>query len=301
MNAVDLPVCEFKDAASSPAACAVPFISVLVPVRNEAAAIGSTLRQLLNQDYPVDRFEILVADGRSTDSTRQIVADLLRQHPSLKLLDNPKRWSSAGRNVALRESVGDIVLVIDGHCEIDQRRLSDGACIRVSTEWSGLYRQTAAARYCLWRLRCSVPSPSARASRLGHHPDSHIYSDRESFVRPDSVAMAYRREVFERIGSFDEAFDACEDVELNYRVAQARMTCFFTPRLAVRYQPRGTSAGLFHQMARYGRGRARLVAQASGDILSQNSSAGGLRRRFGRRADARASVGRCSGSPTVES
>src|SRR5207302_8409198 len=100
---------------------------------------------------------------------------------------------------------------------------------------------------------------TARASRLGHHPDSHIYSDREGFVPPQSVAVAYRREVFERVGLFDEAFDACEDVELNHRVARAGLRCFFTPRIQVRYQPRGTLAGLFRQMVRYGRGRVRLL------------------------------------------
>src|SRR5207253_399201 len=56
---------------------------------------------------------------------------------------------------------------------------------------------------------------AARASRLGHHPDSHIWSDRAGFVPPQSVAVAYRREVFEVVGLFDERFDACEDVEFN--------------------------------------------------------------------------------------
>jgi cellulose synthase/poly-beta-1,6-N-acetylglucosamine synthase-like glycosyltransferase len=99
----------------------------------------------------------------------------------------------------------------------------------------------------------------ARSSRLGHHPASHIWSDREGFVPPQSVAVAYRRSVFERIGLFDESFDACEDVELNHRVAGAGMRCFFAPRVRVRYHPRQTLAGLFRQMVRYGRGRMRLL------------------------------------------
>ena len=61
---------------------------------------------------------------------------------------------------------------------------------------------------------------AARNSRLGHHPDSFIYSAEERFVSPQSVAVAYRRDVFERVGLFDETFDACEDVEFNHRVAR---------------------------------------------------------------------------------
>jgi succinoglycan biosynthesis protein ExoA len=94
---------------------------------------------------------------------------------------------------------------------------------------------------------------------LGHHPDSHIYSSAEGFVRPQSVAVAYRRTVFGAVGMFDESFDACEDVEFNHRLDKAGFRCFFTPRVAVRYFPRGSLGGLFQQMVRYGRGRVRLL------------------------------------------
>src|SRR5262249_32087017 len=69
----------------------------------------------------------------------------------------------------------------------------------------------------------------------------------------------YRRKVFERVGPFDEDFDACEDVEFNHRVERAGLRCFFTPVVRVRYCPRTKLGGLFRQMARYGRGRIRLL------------------------------------------
>jgi succinoglycan biosynthesis protein ExoA len=100
---------------------------------------------------------------------------------------------------------------------------------------------------------------AARSSRLGHHPDSHIYSSAEGFVRPQSVAVAYRRTVFGVVGMFDESFDACEDVEFNHRLDKAGFRCFFTPKVGVRYFPRNSLRGLFRQMIRYGRGRVRLL------------------------------------------
>lgn len=99
---------------------------------------------------------------------------------------------------------------------------------------------------------------AARSSRLGHHPDSFIYSSDEQFVPAESVAVAYRREVFEKVGYFDETFDACEDVEFNHRVDRAGLRCFFTPCIAAHYAPRDTLRGLFRQLLRYGRGRIRL-------------------------------------------
>jgi succinoglycan biosynthesis protein ExoA len=236
----------------------LPFISVIVPVRNEATLIRRTLARLLCQDYPPDRFEVLVADGESTDRTALIVREMQREHPNLRLLPNRRRWSSAGRNVALRAAHGDLVVVIDGHCDVPTdyylQRLAE------AFERSGAD--------CIGRpqpLDVSGATPLqqaialARSSWLGHHPASHIYSGGEQMVRPQSVAVAYRREVFDTLGYFDDSFDACEDVEFNHRADRAGLRCFFTPLLAVRYYPRNSLAGLFRQMVRYGRGRVRLL------------------------------------------
>jgi succinoglycan biosynthesis protein ExoA len=235
-----------------------PFISVIVPVRNEGRCIAGTLGMLLAQDYPADRFEVLVADGRSVDDTRAVVRSVAARHPNVRLLDNPRRWSSAGRNAAVRAARGDLLVLIDGHCETgNSRYLAD---LARAFERSGAD--------CVGRpqpLDVTGASPlrraiaAARSSPLGHNPASFIYSSAEGFVRPQSVAIAYRREVFDRVGLFDESFDACEDVEFNHRVDRAGLRCFFTPRIALHYHPRGTLAGLFRQMARYGRGRVRLL------------------------------------------
>jgi succinoglycan biosynthesis protein ExoA len=232
-------------------------ISVIVPIRNEARFIERTLTQLVAQDYDPQRFEILVVDGQSTDGTPDIVGKFVERYQNVCLFDNPRRLSSAARNVAIGHSRGDVVVVVDGHCELDGQylsRLAD-AFLRSGADCIGrpqpldisganvLQRAIAAARY----------------SRLGHHPDSFIYSSEEGFVPAKSVAVAYRRSVFDTVGYFDETFDACEDVELNHRIDHARLRCFFTPQVAVRYAPRATLGGLFRQLVRYGRGRVRLV------------------------------------------
>lgn len=235
-----------------------PFISVIVPVRNEAPFIRRTLEQLLSQDYDPARFEVLVAEGRSTDGTVAAVRALQPSHPNLHLLDNPGRWSSAGRNRAIRAARGELLVVVDGHCELENTSyLQD---LAAAFERSGAD--------CLGRpqpLDALPASPLqraialARSCVLGHHHESYIYSSEERFVQAKSVAIAYRRSVFERVGFFDESFDACEDVELNHRIDRAGLRCFFTPRARVHYQARATLRGLFQQMHRYGRGRMRLL------------------------------------------
>jgi len=236
---------------------AFPFITVVMPVRNEARFIADTLGQLRGQDYPKDRFEILVADGMSDDGTRDIVSRIAAEDGRVRLLDNPQKRSSAGRNVGFKAGQGDYFVVVDGHCHIpdDQflRNISD--CFEKS------------GAHCLGRPQPLDPPgltpfqqsvALARASRLGHGGDSLIYGEFEGFASPVSNGAAYRREVFEKVGYVDETFDACEDVEFNYRVGQAGLKAYTSPKLTVRYYPRENLTALVGQMRRYGRGRTRL-------------------------------------------
>lgn len=233
-------------------------ISVIVPVRNEAASIETTLRMLLTQHYPEHSYEVIVADGVSTDDTVPIVRRLQGEFEQLKLVFNPARWSSAGRNTAIRHAVGDAIVVVDGHCGVPDRDYL--ANLAEAFETSGAMTLGRPQP-----LEAPNPTPfqeavsAARSSRLGHNPDSDIYSDQAKFVRPQSTAVAYRREVFARIGLFDQSFDACEDVELNQRVDDAGFSCYFTPTIKIEYHPRRTWLALVTQLGRYGCGRARLA------------------------------------------
>src|SRR5262245_3422679 len=123
--ATDLPAphSTFPRLAPTPVA---PLVSVIVPVRNEAAFITKTLCQLLDQDYDRSRFEVIVADGESTDATPDLVRALQERYPNRHRVSDAGRWWRAGRSVALEVSRGEIVVLVDGHCEVDNRRyLSD--------------------------------------------------------------------------------------------------------------------------------------------------------------------------------
>jgi glycosyltransferase involved in cell wall biosynthesis len=236
----------------------MPSISVIVPVRNEAHSIERTLRALLTQDFPPSDYEVVVADGASTDETVPIVRRLQAEFRQLKLVFNAGRLSSCGRNTAVRHATKDVVVVVDGHCHIPGRDyLSNVSAALGSKGADSLGRPQP----------LDVPNATpfqravaiARSSRLGHNPGSDIYSSAPKFVVPQSTAVAYLRGVFQRVGLFDEAFDACEDVEFNERVHAAGLTCFFEPSARVAYEPRKNLRALFHQLARYGLGRARLA------------------------------------------
>ena len=236
----------------------LPFITVVMPVRNEERFIASTIEQLLQQDYPPDRYEILVADGMSDDSTRAIVARMSKRHPQIRLVDNVKRLSSAGRNLGFRQGRGEVFMVIDGHCFIPTSKLLSG--ISATIEKNGAD--------CLGRAQPLDPPDItdfqmavalSRSSFLGHGKGYLIYSSSEGPVSPVSHGAIYRREVFTKVGFVDEGFDACEDVEFNYRLEKQGFKTYMSPILTVKYYPRENLRALFRQMKRYGFGRGKFI------------------------------------------
>ncbi|MBK9778200.1 MAG: glycosyltransferase [bacterium] len=96
-----------------------PYVSVILPVRNEQASIHSCLSAVLEQDYPSTRMEVIVADGMSTDGTRDIVRSLQSTYANLCCIDNPGRIVATGLNAAIRLSKGHIVVRVDGHSIIE--------------------------------------------------------------------------------------------------------------------------------------------------------------------------------------
>jgi succinoglycan biosynthesis protein ExoA len=236
-----------------------PFISIVIPVRNEEKHLGAVIEGLLGQDYPADRFEILVVDGNSTDGTARVAEETAeRSATPIKLLPNPGQLSSAGRNVGVRHSSGELIVFIDGHCHIPGREfLLDTARYFQSTGAECLCRpQPLTAPGSSWFQRVVA---DVRASLIGHGLDSTIYSSKlEGFVDPTSSGASYRREVFDRVGPYDERLDACEDVEFNHRVFHAGLRAYISPRLTVQYHARSSLSGLWKQMVRYGRGRYRF-------------------------------------------
>lgn len=258
----------FDTQVFTPLAESLPLMSVVMPVKNEEKHITNVLDAVLEQEYPRDRVEVLVCDGGSTDSTRQIVRSYEQQCAGrVRLLDNPAGLSSAGRNIGAKASRGEIVMFVDGHCHIDSRYLLSSV--------AELFSCTGADALCRpqpldppglkWFQKVLA---SVRATTLGHGRDSLIYDQHtRAFVAPDSSGAIYRREVFDRVGYYDENFDAAEDVEFNIRVRKARLRSYTSPRLTIRYEPRASLAKFWRQMMRYGRGRFRL-ARKHRDALS---------------------------------
>ncbi|MEW5924655.1 MAG: glycosyltransferase family 2 protein [Candidatus Zixiibacteriota bacterium] len=242
-----------------------PKISVIIPALNEDKFITATIEYLLNQDYPKDEMEILVVDGGSEDKTAEIVSTLADKDSRVRLLENPKRFSSAGRNVGVKNASGEIITFVDGHTYIENDQLLRNTALLMSEkEVSVLSRPQFldTPDNNLFQQAVSL----ARKSAIGHGLDSTIYTREDKYVNPSSSGASYRKEVFDKIGYFDENMDAAEDVEFNYRAAINGFRSYTSMKLAVFYYPRDSFEGLLRQMVRYGIGRFRLAAKHPGSL-----------------------------------
>jgi len=234
----------------------LPYLSVILSVRNERKMLPGLIDQLLEQSYPPELYEILVVDGGSTDGT----ADLVRRRYSdrrvrVRVLDNPKRSVSAGRNAGIRAASGDAMVFLSGHCTIPSKNLlADTAEILETTGAGCLCRPQPLLAPADTRMGEAIAR--ARSSRLGRAPCTEEIA---GFVDPPCSGGTYLKSVFEQVGLFDESFDACAGVEFNERVRQAGIRAYNDPRLTVCEQPPQKLRGLLREMFRYGRGASHFM------------------------------------------
>jgi succinoglycan biosynthesis protein ExoA len=232
----------------------LPLVTVAMPCRDEERHIAACLASIQAQDYPPERVEILIADGRSTDRTLAILTALRHVDPRIRVVDNPDRLQSAGLNRLIRAAKGEIVVRMDAHCAYHPSYLS--ACVAVlrRTQADNVGgAQRARARTSFQRALCA-----ALESPLGVGGAAYRSADREGFV--DTVFLgAFRRDVFDRVGLFDPCAITNEDAELNQRLLASGGRIYLSKEIVVHYEPRASFSELFRQYFRYGAGRARTL------------------------------------------
>ncbi len=233
-----------------------PFVSIVLPVRNEADHIEACLERLVAQDYPRDHFEILVVDGRSDDGTTEVVRSVQERHPivALRLLDNPERTVPQALNRAIRVARGDVILRLDGHTVPANDYVSASvAALEVSgaANVGGIVEAVGATPF------------GAAVALATRHPlgvgDAKFRSGgAASFV--DTVPFgAFRRAVFVRTGLFDESMVRNQDYEMNVRIRAAGERIYLDPAIRFTYTPRGTVRSLAKQYFEYGWWRVETV------------------------------------------
>jgi len=232
----------------------LPTVTIAMPAYNEERYIEACIASVQAQDYPRDLIEILIADGRSTDRTRDILARLAADDPRIRVVDNPARLQAAGLGVLVKEANGDVLVRMDVHCEYasDYVRKCVETLERTGADNVG-GAQRAKAKTAFHRALCA-----ALDSPLGVGGAKYRSTDAEGWVETVFLG-AFRRKVFETIGLWDPGAITNEDADLNERLAHAGGRIYLSRDIVVHYFPRDSLRALAKQYFRYGRGRARTT------------------------------------------
>ncbi|MCI8359828.1 MAG: glycosyltransferase family 2 protein [Clostridiales bacterium] len=218
-----------------PAEKAVSTLSLGVIALNEEGCLSDILADIAAQDYPHEKMEILLVDGGSADGTKRIMEAFARENPAgfhrILVLDNPKKRQPAGWNVALRHARGDVIFRVDAHASIpadfvskNMERLNRGEMVSGGPRPNMAERDTPVCRTLLM----------AEASMFGSSVASYRRQSEPRYVN-SLFHGAYRREVFETVGGFNEHLWRTEDNEVHYRIRQAGFKLCYDPAV-VSYQ-----------------------------------------------------------------
>ncbi len=236
-----------------------PFVSVLLAVRNEERHIVAALDAVRAQDWPRERMEILVADGRSTDRTRSLVERIAARDPRVRLVDNPERHVAQGLNHALAESSGDVIVRVDGHCRIPPGYVRAG----VAALRSGGYACAGGPVRALGETAVARAIALAMSTPFGVGGATFRFS-REACDVEHLPFGVWPRTVFEQLGGFDEALVRNQDDEFSDRLRRAGGRIRLLPEQVSDYWSRATLGGLWRQYFGYGYWKVRVIRKRGG-------------------------------------
>src|SRR5436309_13458102 len=242
-----------------------PLVSIVVPCRNEADYIRPLLDSILANDYPRARLEVLVVDGLSDDGTRAVVADYGRRYPMMQVLDNPKRTTPHALNLGITRARGVIIMRMDAHAYYPPTYVAD------LVDW--LERTAADYVGGAWVTVPGDTTPTARAiAAVLAHPfgigDSHYRLGTNEVREVDTLPFGcFRRELFERVGLFDEELARNQDEEFSFRVVRAGGRILLVPGVVSSYYARRSLRQLGRMVYQYGLFKL-LVALKLGRIMT---------------------------------
>jgi glycosyltransferase involved in cell wall biosynthesis len=231
-------------------------VTVIVPVYNEASHIQSCIGRILDNGYPKELLEILVIDGMSTDGTREIVRGLESIHPEVRLLDNPRRLPYTALNIGLEAATGDFIMRVDARSVIPKDYIAQlqRTLLRTGADNVG-GMQRPIVRGTVWERAIAL----ATMSRFGTGGAQFRSGRKSGFV--DTVYLGFfRREIFARVGKFDEDGSfISEDAMLNNRIIRSGGKVFLNRNIEVLYHGKETLGQVAKQYFIYGAAKCHSV------------------------------------------
>ncbi len=227
-------------------------VSIVMPVRDERDFIAGELEAILTQDYPHSLIQVLVVDGQSQDGTARIATDFSERFKrqgfrDYKVLSNQRRTTPAALNVGIAEADGDIIFRIDGHSRVRSDHVSH--CISVLDRT--LADNVGGGLDAIGRTKTGRAIALATTSRFGVGGSTFRHGKTAGWAQT-VYPGAFRKEVFARVGVFDEELVRNQDDEFNLRLTQHGGRIWFDPEIRTEHYARDSLAAHLKQHFEFG-------------------------------------------------
>ena len=217
----------------------LPFISVILPVRNEERYIDACVASIFAQDYPASQMEVIFVDGCSEDRTVALLEKQREAHPQIIVLHNPHRTVPYAMNIGIAHCRGEVIVRLDAHAEYppDYVRLSVETLLTKECDNAGGVFETRGRGFMGEAIAEMLKTP------LGVGNATYRLTCEDGYV--DTVPFGcWRRELFDRIGGFDERMTRNQDNELNHRIRKNGGKVYLNHNIRVLYYCRDTLRGI---------------------------------------------------------
>lgn len=226
-------------------------VSFVIIAYNEERALPQLFENLKAQTYPKEKIEVLLVDGNSTDKTKVLMEEFAKentQYLAIKVLDNSKKLLSAGWNVALKNVTGEAVLRIDAHAQMPPEFIEKNVeQLQKGEDICG----GKVENYSLTSSAWGEAVNTAENSMFGGSFAKFRRAEKAGYVSTAAFA-SYKREVFDKVGYFNEELARTEDNEMHYRMRKAGYKFYYTPDIVSSRETRNSFRKLAKQ--KYGNG-----------------------------------------------
>jgi len=214
----------------------IPFVSVIIPCRNEEKFIGNCLDSVIKQDYPREKLEVLVMDGMSEDGTGMAIKEYSSKYPFIKRLENRQKITPSALNKGIKHANGEIIIRMDSHAVYQKDYISK--CVAYLDEYKA--DNVGGAMITLPRENTFIGKAiiSALSSPFGVGNSTFRTGSNEPKWVDTVFGGCYRKEVFEKIGFFNEKLVFSQDMEFNRRLTKAGGKILFHPDIVSYYYAR---------------------------------------------------------------
>ena len=224
-----------------------PFVSIVIPMRNEEKYIQKCIESFLSQDYPKDKFEIIVVDGLSEDNSVNIVNGFRKNHKKIKLLKNEKKITPIAFNIGIKNAKGDFIIIFSSHGFAERDFISENIKLHLEKDVDCVGGTIITIGD---NLQSKVIS-FAQSSIFGVGNSLFRISQKAQFV--DTVAFgSYPKEIFNKMGGFDESLIRNQDFEFNHRIIKNGGKIYLSPTIKSSYYARSNIWKLVKQYFQYG-------------------------------------------------